>query len=72
MEEKIMSEVEKFMFNLEKLGHENNGVIEPERHLGVCVGNIINNILFGKTFEYVSFLWFWKYLRKVNNDEKIR
>lgn len=56
MEEKIMTEIGKFMDNLEKIG-QNGEVIEPERHLGVCVGNIINNILFGKTFEYVSFYW---------------
>lgn len=57
MEEKIMSEVQRFMLNIEKIGND-SGVIEPERHLGVCVGNIINNILFGKTFEYVRFTSF--------------
>lgn len=54
MEEKIMREVEKFMKNLERIS-ETGEVVEPERHLGVCVGNIINDILFSRTFEYVGF-----------------
>jgi hypothetical protein len=57
MEEKIMREVEKFMQNLEKIS-ESGDAIEPERHLGACVGNIINDILFSRTFEYVSF---WRF-----------
>lgn len=47
-----MKEVDRFMKNLDKISQDGE-VIEPERHLGVCVGNIINDILFGKTFEYV-------------------
>jgi hypothetical protein len=53
MENKIMREVEKFIQNLEKIS-ESGEAIEPERHLGVCVGNIINDILFSRTFQYVS------------------
>ncbi|KAI6180691.1 Unspecific monooxygenase [Aphelenchoides besseyi] len=54
MEDKIMEEIDRFMKNLDRASDENCGLIEPERHLGVCVGNIINNILFGKTFEYTD------------------
>jgi hypothetical protein len=54
MEQKIMDEINRVMCDLDRAAKDNCGVIEPERHLGVCVGNIINNILFGKTFEYVS------------------
>ncbi|KAI6183580.1 Unspecific monooxygenase [Aphelenchoides bicaudatus] len=66
MEDKIMSEVNKLMKNLERFS-DSGEIIEPDRieqtksfkakivvfkHLGACVGNIINDILFSKTFEY--------------------
>lgn len=52
MERKIMSEVERLTQSLEKAADA--GVLEPAQLFGICVGNIMNEILFGRTFEKVS------------------
>uniref|UniRef100_A0A1I7SI18 Cytochrome P450 n=1 Tax=Bursaphelenchus xylophilus TaxID=6326 RepID=A0A1I7SI18_BURXY len=51
MENKVMREIDRFLDNLDLAIEKNDGIIEPDKLLGVCVGNIINDILFSRTFE---------------------
>lgn len=51
MEDKIMHEVDILTKHLSSLDSQTIGMTQP---LAVCIGNIINNMLFGKTFEHVS------------------
>uniref|UniRef100_A0A914PTX2 Cytochrome P450 n=1 Tax=Panagrolaimus davidi TaxID=227884 RepID=A0A914PTX2_9BILA len=51
MEDKIMHEVDILIKHLTTLDSQPTGMTQP---IAVCVGNIINNMLFGKTFEHTD------------------
>ncbi|CAD5213159.1 unnamed protein product [Bursaphelenchus okinawaensis] len=54
MENKVMREIDRFLEHLDLAVDKDDGIIEPDKLLGVCVGNIINDILFSKTFEHTD------------------
>uniref|UniRef100_A0AC34GW49 Cytochrome P450 n=1 Tax=Panagrolaimus sp. ES5 TaxID=591445 RepID=A0AC34GW49_9BILA len=51
MEDKIMHEVDILIKHLSSFDSQAIGMTQP---IAVCVGNIINNMLFGKTFEHTD------------------
>lgn len=56
MEEKIMREVDRLMkyFDAQCRPDGRSEPIELTKPISICIGNIINDILFGKTFPHVS------------------
>lgn len=62
MEEKILGEVSRLVSHLNSMlansADSENGVQTAlTKPISVCVANIINSILFGRTFACVGFIW---------------
>lgn len=61
MEEKILNEVNHLISHLDSvlkssmIGPENGVSMQLTKPISVCIANIINNILFGRTFAHVSY-----------------